>query len=344
MLRSLALLLAIALAVAACGSSSGKAPSANASGAPVTVHLGYFPNITHATAILGVEKGIFPKDLGTDKLATSTFNAGPAATEALLSVAIDATYIGPSPTINAWAKSKAITIVSGATSGGAALVVKPTITSAAQLKGKKIASPQLGNTQDVALRYWLKQQGLRTDVNGGGDVSIVPQENSQTLDTFKSGGIDGAWVPEPWATRLVQEGGGSVLVNEKDLWPGGQFVTTHLIVRTDFLKKHPDAVNRLLQGQIEANDYANAHPDESMTLVNAAIGKVTGKTLKDATVKAAWANLTFTDDPGVASLTASAKHAEDIGLLKAVDLTGIYDLAPLNTLLKKAGEPTVKSS
>src|SRR5438876_8172929 len=112
MLRSLALLLAIALAVAACGSSSAKAPSANASGAPVTVHLGYFPNITHATAILGVEKGIFQKDLGTDKLATSTFNAGPAATEALLSGAIDATYIGPSPTTNAWAKSKAITIVS----------------------------------------------------------------------------------------------------------------------------------------------------------------------------------------------------------------------------------------
>jgi len=338
------LLTAVALVTAGCGSSSSKAASADTTAAPVTVHLGYFPNITHATAILGVEKGIFAKDLGTDKLATSTFNAGPAATEALLSGAIDATYIGPSPTVNAWAKSKAVTIVSGATSGGAALVVKPAITSAAQLKGKKIASPQLGNTQDVALRYWLKQQGLKTDTSGGGDVSIVPQENSQTLDAFKSGSIDGAWVPEPWATRLVQEGAGSVLVNEKDLWPGGQFVTTHLIVRTDFLKKHPETVKRLLQGQIDANDYVNAHPDEAMTLVNAAIGKLTGKTLKDATVKAAWANLTFTDDPAVASLTASAKHAEDIGLLKAVDLTGIYDLGPLNTLLKKAGEPPVKSS
>ena len=331
---------ALAFAGTACGSSD----SGSASSAPVTVRLGYFPNITHATAILGVEKGIFAKALGTDRLKTSTFNAGPAATEALLSGATDATYIGPSPTINAWAKSKAITIVSGATSGGAALVVKPNITSAAELKGKKLASPQLGNTQDVALRYWLKQQGLKTDTTGGGDVSIVPQENSQTLDSFKSGGIDGAWVPEPWATRLVQEGGGKVLVDEKSLWPGGTFVTTHLIVRTDFLKKHPETVKRLLQGQIDANDYLNEHGDEAQAVVNDAIGKLTGKPLKIDVVKAAWANLTFTDDPAVASLQESAKHAENVELLKPVDLNGIYDLAPLNALLEAAGKPKVATS
>jgi NitT/TauT family transport system substrate-binding protein len=308
------------------------------------VHLGYFPNITHATAILGVAKGIFAKDLGTDELATSTFNAGPAETEALLSGALDAGYIGPSPTINAWAKSKSLVIISGATSGGAALVVKPSITSAAQLKGKKLATPQLGNTQDVALRSWLKQQGLRTDTSGGGDVSIVPQDNSQTLDAFKSGSIDGAWVPEPWATRLVQEGGGKVLVDEKDLWPAGAFVTTHLIVRKEFLAKHPQTVSRLLQGQIDANAYLNAHTEEAQQVVNAAIGKLTGKPLKAETIKGAWANLTFTDDPAVSSLSASAKHAEDIGLLKSVDLTGIFQLGPLNALLRKAGEQAVKSS
>src|SRR5947209_9543905 len=155
--RVLAPVLAVGLVLSACGSSSGDKKASAGSGsssASVTVHLGYFPNITHATAILGVEKGIFQQDLGGDKLATSTFNAGPAATEALLSGAIDATYIGPSPTINAWAKSKAVTIVSGATTGGAALVVKPAITAAAQLKGKKLATPQLANTQDVELRYW----------------------------------------------------------------------------------------------------------------------------------------------------------------------------------------------
>jgi NitT/TauT family transport system substrate-binding protein len=338
-----ALLAAVAL-VAGCGSSSKAADASSTSSARTTVHLGYFPNITHATAILGVAKGIFAKDLGADRLETTTFNAGPAAIEALLSGAIDATYIGPSPTINGWAKSKSLVIISGATSGGAALVVKPSITSAAALKGKKVASPQLGNTQDVALRSWLEQQGLKTDTNGGGDVSIVPQENSQTLDAFKSGAIDGAWVPEPWATRLVQEGGGKVLVDEKDLWPGGHFVTTHLIVRTDFLKKHPETVKRLLRGQIEANAYVNAHSDDAQQVVNDAIGKLTGKSLKVETVKAAWANLTFTDDPAVASLAQSAKHAEDVGLLKAVDLTGIYRLGPLNSLLEQMGESAVATS
>jgi NitT/TauT family transport system substrate-binding protein len=343
-----ALFLVVALLAASCGSSGGGATSTGGSGAekPTTVRLGYFPNITHATAIVGVDQGIFQKALGADKLALSTFNAGPAATEALLAGAIDATYIGPSPTINAYAKSKgaALRIISGATSGGAALVVKPGITSATQLKGRKLATPQLGNTQDVALRYWLKQQGLKTDTSGGGDVSILPEDNSQTLDAFKSGAIDGAWVPEPWATRLVLEGKGKVLVDEKDLWPSSVFVTTHLVVRTAFLDKHPDAVKRLLQGQIDANAFVNSHAAEAQQIVNKGIAKLTGKALTDETVKAAWANLTFTDDPVVSSLAASAKHAEDVGLLAAVDLSGIYDLAPLNSLLRKAGLAAVRTS
>jgi NitT/TauT family transport system substrate-binding protein len=344
------LVLAVALVASACGSSGGSSGSSGTAGAPsteaapTTVRLGYFPNITHATAIVGVEKGIFQQALGADTLKTTTFNAGPAATQALLAGAIDATYIGPNPAINAWAKSKALKIISGATSGGAALVVKPDITSAAQLKGKKISSPQLANTQDVALRHWLKSKGLKTDTSGGGDVSIVPQENSQTLDAFKSGSIDGAWVPEPWATRLVQEGGGKVLVNEKDLWPGGRFVTTHLIVSTKFLKDHPDAVRRLLEGQVEANAFVNSNPAEAQQLVNQGIGKITGKPLADAVIKAAWANLTFTDDPIASSLSESAAHAEDVGLLDKVDLTGIYDLDPLNAVLEKAGEAKVRAS
>jgi NitT/TauT family transport system substrate-binding protein len=344
------LLIAVALIAAACGSdddgstSAGATPKADAA-EKVTLRLGYFPNVTHATAITGVEQGIFAKALGSNvALKTQTFNAGPAAVEALFSGALDATYVGPNPAINAYAKSKgeAIRIISGATSGGASLVVKPSITSPAQLKGKKIASPQLGNTQDVALRYWLADKGLKTDPQGGGDVSIVPQENAQTLETFKAGQIDGAWVPEPWVTRLVQEGGGKVLVDEKELWPEGQFVTTHLIVRTKFLQEHPEAVQRLLAGQVEANAWVNEHATEAQTVVNDGISKITGKKLSDAVIQGAWKNLTFTDDPIASSLVTSAAHAEKVGLLEKVDLDGIYDLDPLNEVLKAAGEGTVK--
>jgi len=345
-----AVLLAATITLAACGSSkksSSTATTATKDTGPVTLNLGYFPNVTHATAIAGVEKGIFAKDLGTNvTLKTATFNAGPAAVEALFSGAIDATYIGPNPAINAWSQSNgsAIKIISGATAGGAALVVKPTINSAADLKGKKIATPQLGNTQDVALRAYLKDKGLKTDAAGGGDVNIVPQDNSQTLDTFKAGSIDGAWVPEPWVSRLVLDGGGKVLVDEKTLWPEGKFVTTLLVVRQAFLKAHPDVVKRLLQGQVDANDYVNKNPAEAQQVVNDGIGKVTGKKLSDAVIAAAWKNLTFTDDPIASSLKTSAQHAQDAGLLKPVNLTGIFDVSTLDVVLKAAGEPTVSAS
>jgi sulfonate transport system substrate-binding protein len=312
----------------------------------VTLRLGYFPNVTHASALVGVEGGIFKEKLGTNvQLETSTFNAGPQAVEALNSGALDATYIGPNPAINAFAQSggEAIRIISGATSGGAFLVVKPTIKNAKDLKGKQVASPQLGNTQDVALRTWLKKKGLKTDTAGGGDVSILPQENAQTVDLFKQGQLDGAWVPEPWATRLVQEGGGKVLVDESTLWPKGQYVTTQLIVRTQFLKDHPDAVKRLLEGQVAANDLIKNDPDQAQQLVGQGINNATGKPLAADVIAASFKNLTFTNDPIATSLRKSAKDAEAAGLLKAVDLKGIYNLKLLNQVLTKQGEPTVKS-
>ena len=332
----------VALLVPAGALGSGAAPKQD----NVTLRLGYFPNVTHASAIVGVEGGIFQQKLGNNvKLETSTFNAGPAAIEALNSDALDATYIGPNPAINAFAQSggEAIRIVSGATSGGAFLVVKPSIKSAKDLKGKQIASPQLGNTQDVALRTWLKKKGLKTDPAGGGDVSILPQENAQTLDLFKQGEIDGAWVPEPWATRLVQEGGGKILVDERKLWPQGEYVTTQLIVRTQFLKDHPDVVKRLLEGQVAANDLIKSDPQKAEQLVGQGIDNATGKPIAPELVTASFKNLTFTNDPIATSLRKSAKDAEAAGLLKPVDLKGIYDLKPLNQVLKKQGEPTVKS-
>ena len=296
--------LLLAGGIAAACSTTGAAPSTSAGpggSAPSTgtLRLGYFPNVTHATALIGVEKGYFQEALGRIKLENQTFNSGTTASEALLSDAIDATYIGPNPAVNAFSKSngEAIRIVSGATSGGAFLVVKPEIAAAAQLKGRKLATPSIGNTQDVALRFWLKQQGLSSDQAGGGDVAILPQENAQTLETFRSGDIDGAWVPEPWATRLIQEGGGKVLVDEATLWPGGKFVTTHLMVRTDFLTQHPDVIKRLLEGQVKANEFIARDSAAAQAAANTAIEKITTKKLPEAVITASWKNLTFTDDP-----------------------------------------------
>ncbi|POM27505.1 Taurine-binding periplasmic protein precursor [Actinomadura rubteroloni] len=329
------ILLAGSGALTACGGD-------DSSGKNAPLRLGYFPNITHATALVGVEKGIFAKHLGTAP-KTATFNAGPAAVEALFSGAIDATFVGPNPSINAWSQShgKAIKIYSGAASGGVSLIVKPTIKAAADLKGKKIATPQLGNTQDVALRYWLKQQGLTANKDGSGDVKVVPQDNAQTLQTFAQGSIDGAWVPEPYASRLIIEGKGKKLLDESSLWPGGKFVITNLIVSQKYAKAHPDKVKQLLEGVVEATDYINNNKADAEKTANAALTKLSGKPLKQDVLDAAFKQIQFTEDPVSSSLFAGAQHAEQIGLLAKTDLTGIYDLGPLNEVLKASGKAQV---
>ncbi len=339
-----AVVLAGAGVVAGCGSSSSAA-STGSSSSPVTLHLGYLTNITHATALVGVRGGIFAKDLGSGvTLKTETFNAGPDEVTALFSGALDAAYIGPGPAINAWQKSQgqAIRIISGAASGGASLVVTKGITSVAALKGKTLATPQLGNTQDVALRYFLLQHGLKTDTQGGGDVHIKPQTNSITVQEFKSGQIDGGWLPEPYASELVAAGG-TKLVDERSLWPSGQFATTLLVVRTAFAQQHPDAVAKLLKGQVDATDYINKQPAAAQAAANAELAALTGKGLKPNVVSSAFKEITFTDDPVASSLSAGAQHAEKVGLLKPVNLNGIFDLGPLNNALSAAGEQTVSS-
>lgn len=322
--RALGLFVTGSLA-AACGGGSGGS----------SLRLGYFPNITHAAALVGVEDGTFARHLGGTKLETFTFNAGPAAIEALLSGSLDASYIGPNPAINGFVKSRGegVRIVAGATSGGAFLVVKPDISGPAELKGKQVASPQLGGTQDVALRTWLKSQGFTTDAAGGGDVSVTPQENAQTLERFREGALAGAWVPEPWASRLVLEGGGKVLVDERDLWPNRQYTTTVLLVRVQFLKDHPEQVEALLRGHVEVTGWVEKNRKEAQTKVNAALEKLTGKKIADEVISRAFESLSFGTDPAVASLEKSARDAEGLGLLKleGVDLAGIFDAA----LLKK---------
>ena len=335
---------AVAIAVAATGIGTASAQSSGKSSAPVNVRLGYFPNVTHAPALVGVDQGLFQKALGTNTLETKTFNAGPEEVTALLAGALDIGYIGPNPSVNAYVQSQgqAVRVVSGAASGGAYLVVKPEITKAKDLVGKKVASPQLGGTQDIALRTWLKEQGLKTDAQGGGDVSIVPQENSLTLDAFKQNQIAGAWVPEPWATRLVTEGGGKILVDEKTLWPGGKFVTTNIIVRTDFLDEHPDVVKQILEGNLAAIDSIKTNRPAAEASVATQIQKITTKPIAPNLVTASFDNIDFTPDPLPQTLQQSAKDAVTVGLLQPPKkLFKIYDLKVLNQILKAEGKPEV---
>jgi sulfonate transport system substrate-binding protein len=335
---SLFTLVPVAVALAACGTSSADTDDSGTpgSGAADELRLGYFANVTHAAALIGVNEGLVEDELGDTQLTTQVFNAGPDEVEALFAGALDAAYIGPSPTINAYGQSDgdAIRILAGAASGGAQLVVREGIDSSADLKGTTLASPQLGNTQDVALRTWLTEEGLENSVEGGGDVTVAPTANSDVLNLFQSGELDGAWLPEPFASRLVLEGGGHVLVNEKDLWPDGEFVTTHLIVRTEFLQQYPDTVAALLRGHVAAVELATGDADAAKTAVNAGLEAAGGSPLDAEVLDRAWTELTVTYDPIASALQRSAENGVAAGTTEEeVDLAGIYDLRPLNTVL-----------
>ncbi|AXJ08685.1 ABC transporter substrate-binding protein [Arthrobacter sp. PM3] len=318
------------------------APVAAADGSPAAeLKLGYFGNITHGPALVGVNQGFIAKELGQTKLTTQVFNAGPAAIEALNAGAIDATYIGPNPAINSFVKSKgeSISIIAGAASGGAQLVVKPGINSAADLKGKTLASPQLGGTQDVALRAWLGHQGFKTSTDGGGDVAINPTENAQTLKLFQDGKLDGAWLPEPWASRLVLQAGAKVLVDEKDLWDGslsgkpGEFPTTVLIVNRKFAAEHPATVQALLKGHVESVDWLNkAAPAEKATVLNAALKAAAGSALAADVIDRSLKNIVFTVDPLAGTYKKLLQDGVDAGTTKQADISGIFDLTALNTV------------
>jgi NitT/TauT family transport system substrate-binding protein len=340
--RITALSLLLTLAFVACGSQS----SSNTAG-PVTLNLGYFPNLTHAVALVGVERGTFQKVLGSNvKLKTKTFNAGPAEIEALFAGDIDIGYVGPNPAINGYVKShgQALRIIAGAASGGALFVVRSDehIQSPSDLANKKFASPQLGGTQDVSLRYYLQQHGLKT-VDKGGNVQILPTDNPNILTLFKQGKIDGAWVPEPWATRLVVEGKGKIFVDERSLWPNGRFVTTNIVVRTAFLNQHADIVNKFLQADVETVGYIQANPQSTKSIVNNEIKLITGKGLSSKELDQAYTNLDVTYDPLTSTMIQSADRAYALGFLGSSkpNLNGIFYLGPLNQVLSSKGLATV---
>jgi len=341
----------LVLGLAACGSNaSADADSDSGSagtGAADELRLGYFANVTHAAALIGVQEGLFEDELGDTKLSTQVFNAGPDVVEAVFAGALDAAYIGPSPAINAYGQSdgEAVRIVSGAASGGAQLVVREGIDSPEDLKGTTLASPQLGNTQDVALRTWLTEEGLENSIEGGGDVTIAPTANADTLTLFQDGELDGAWLPEPWSSRLVLEAGAKVLVDEADLWDGGDFVTTHLIVRTEFLEQYPETVDALLRGHVTAVQEATDDADAAKEAVNAGLEAAGGSPLSGEVIDRAWENLEVTWDPIASTLQESAQHAVDAGTSEElVELEGIYDLRPLNAILGDVDEDPVSAA
>ena len=328
----------------AAGTAAGSTAATTEKLSADTIRLGYFANITHAIPVVGVQNGTFQERLGSTKVETQTFNAGPAAVEALFGGALDATYIGPNPAINAFAKSKgeAIRIIAGATTGGASLVVQSDagIETVADLKGKKIATPQKGGTQDIALRAFLKENGIT--VGGGPDaVDVLNTENATTLEQFKAKTIAGGWLPEPWASRLVLEGSAKVLLDEKTRWPDGKFVTTHLIVSTKFLTEHPDVVKKLLEAHVATADAINKDKKAAKATINTALKSLTGKALKDDVLNRAFDQIVVTTDPAADSLAKTKDNAVAAGLLKEVDLRGIYDLTLLNEVLTAAGSPAV---
>ncbi|MFE7440118.1 aliphatic sulfonate ABC transporter substrate-binding protein [Streptomyces chartreusis] len=350
--RTLAVLAALPLlALAACGYGSqakDNAEQAIAGAAKVdgldSVKIGYFGNLTHATALVGRHEGLFQKELGGTLARYSTFNAGPSEIEALNSGSIDIGWIGPSPAVNGYIKAggKNLRIISGSASGGVKLVVNPEkIKSLKDVRGKKIATPQLGNTQDVAFLNWVSEQGWKVDAESGqGDVSVVRTDNKITPDAYRSGSIDGAWVPEPTASKLVAEGG-KVLLDEGDLWPDKKFVITNVIVSQSFLKEHPDVVEAVLRASVKTNKWIGANPDKAKAAANAQLEADTGKPLPADVLDPAWRSIRVTDDPLAATLNTQAEHAVKAGLLQQPDLAGIYDLAPLKKVLKGEGEPEV---
>jgi NitT/TauT family transport system substrate-binding protein len=320
----------------------------------IVIRVGHFPNVTHAQAVIahGLSregKGWFEQRLGPNvEVQWFVYNAGPAAMEAIFARSIDMTYVGPNPAINAYVKSlgKEIRIVAGACSGGAALVVQPDgrIKSPQDFKGKKIATPQLGNTQDVACRAWLTSQGLRITL-AGGDAQVVPTSNPDQLALFQRGAMDAVWTVEPWVSRLVLEAKGEVFLDESSLWTqtDGKYVTTHLASSVKFLTEQPELLKKWVAAHVELTQWINEHPAEAKRILNQEIKDETTKALPAATLDSAWKRLVLTWDPVRASLLKSAEDQFLVGFVKEKpDLSGIYALESLNAVLREKQLPEVK--
>jgi NitT/TauT family transport system substrate-binding protein len=321
---------------------------------PAVLRVGHFATITHAQGLIGHTltrqgKGWFEERLGPGvKIEWSVYNAGPSAMEAIFSGAVDLTYVGPNPAVNAHLRSRGeeIRIIAGACSGGAALVVHADgpIQEARDFKGRKVATPQFGNTQDVAARFWLRSQGLRVTLTGG-DVLVMPAPGADQLVLFQRKQVDAVWTVEPWVSRLLFEANGKMLLEESSLWPetDGRYVTTHLASSTAILKRRPDLVKRFLAAHVELTEWIHANPDDAKRLVNEAMRQLTTRPLPEHVLEAAWKRLELTHDPIPVSLLKSAEHAHEIGFLrKKPELSRLYDLRLLNEVLRERQLPEVR--
>jgi sulfonate transport system substrate-binding protein len=299
-------------------------------GAGERMRIAYFPNVTHAAAIVGLEQGFFVTALGPDvAIDAKVFNAGPAEIEALFAGEIDLGYVGPGPAITGFVRSKgrALRVVAGSAMGGASLIVRPDagIESVKDLSGKKLASPQIGNTQDVALRTFLREAGLKT-ADRGGTVTVLPVANPDVLTLFAKREIDGAWAPEPWASVLRLQARGKELVDERSLWANGKFPTTVVVVSTRFLADHRNLVSRWLDGQRKAVRWLNEHPSEAQAVVNRAIGRLTTREMPAEVLSESWRRLSFSEELPREAFPKLADDAEALGYLPTSDVSGIFEL------------------
>ena len=348
--RARVLFLVVA-AVGLLGACSGQASAGvSSSGASQKIRIGYFANVTHAAALVGVQSKLFEKYFAADKTKVEfvVFTAGPAVIEAMKGGAIDASYIGPNPALMGYATTggMALRIVAGATLNGAQLIVQKSVSSLGQLTGKMISTPQLANTQDVAARSYLKREGFPTNIWGDGKIKIVPTDNAATLNLFKDGKIAGAWAPEPWASRLVLEGGGKVLLDEKNIWPQQRFITTSLIVGTQFLGKYPQTAETLVRAHVAVTEMIQ-QPKNALQVkgfVQSGLLQATGKTLASETLDRALGNVIFSSDPLAQGLSQNIKTAQAVGLLRKPSdkFRDIYDLRILNKVLAGTNQQTKK--
>jgi len=316
---------------AGCGSTS-TGTAAKSGEPPKVVRLGYFANVTHAQALIGVAHGDFQQALGPVKLETKTFNAGPSVIEAIFAGELDIAYIGPSPAVNGFIKSggEQIRIVSGACANGVAIVVSKdsNISDISQLVGKRIATPQYGNTQDVSARHYLIHKLKARLKENGGDTDIQPVANADQLNLIRQGQIDAAWSPEPWASRLVHEAGAKLLKEEKDDWEGKRFISAVVIVSSEFLAAHPQTVETFLRAHTTVTNYINTNRDEASKRINDELQKLTGKQLKPEVLKDAMSRVEFLTDPLPESVKIFAQWSRDLGMLKELpDLQPLFELS-----------------
>lgn len=294
------------------------------------IRVAYFPNINHAVPIIGMEKGTFQNQIGNNTVIEPIlFDAGPQVIESLFAGSIDIAYVGPGPAINGFLKSEDhnVKILSGAASGGASFIVHPNskISSVADFAGKRIAAPQIGNTQDISLRNYLSENGLKPSEKGG-SVIVLNLSNSDIYTLFAKGDIDAAWVPEPTATILVQQLDGKRLFNEEKLWPDNRFASVLLIAREEYVKQNPELINKWLEAHKQTVDWINSNPEQTRIIFSQFMKKETGKSLPDGLIDEALSNLEITSDPIASSIQTFAKRADSLGYLgrHGYDLDGIF--------------------